>query len=97
MAKIENDLNRFGEDITDYSRYLERVNNALTEVEKSMQALNGSYSGGAHDALEQHFAEDANNVRKMLTELKKYLSDLHFADNAYDTCENQVRSLIGRI
>ncbi|MBQ9438653.1 MAG: WXG100 family type VII secretion target [Lachnospiraceae bacterium] len=96
MAYIEmaNSLPTFRVKIDDFDRAYGTLVQDFEEVVRQMNALNGMWSGQAHDALLQRFGEDQRTVQNMLEYMKALSEDLNFADQEYVRCEGAVSGII---
>ena len=83
-----------GKDISDYGTKVQQVEDALDQAFSAINELNRTWSGPAHDVLIAQFAVDRVIMEDMIKILRDYGTELENAKREYETCENNVDSLI---
>ena len=83
-----------GRDISQYGTMVQMVETALGDAYSAINELNNTWTGPAHDALVAQFVSDKEIMDDMLKILRDYGTDLDNAKREYETCENNVDSLI---
>ena len=92
--EIANELSRFNTDVEQFKTALDDLDNNYTNVFETIESLNSTWAGQAHDAFLTQFDNDNKNVKDMIEELKKYRDDLLFANNEYTKCEAEVNDIV---
>lgn len=95
--EIANNLTGFKGNIEDYERGYQQLVRDFEAVMTHMRALNGMWTGEAHDALMQRFERDRNTTQEMIDYMRQLLDDLKYANTEYIKCENAVAGIIGSI
>ena len=98
MAKvIGNDLERFRDDITQFSESLERMHSTANRVFEELASLNGMWEGSAHQVFNDQFLADADNMENLYQFLKRYLSGLEEDARRFSKCESDIDQIIKNI
>ena len=95
--EIANNLTTFKNNIEDYDRGYRELVKDFESVITHMKALNGMWTGEAHDALMQRFDRDSATTQEMIDYMKQILNDLQFANTEYTKCENIVAGIVDSI
>lgn len=95
--EIANNLSTFKNNIEDYERGYKDLVRDFDDVNSHMKALNGMWTGEAHDALMQRFERDRKTTQDMIDYMKQILDDLQFANTEYVKCENTVAGIVDSI
>lgn len=92
--KMGNDLNKFGKDVQEYTDLKNSIDKEYQNLKDQIEILNSMWTGDAHDALMTEFKQDDEQVKEMLSYLKKVEKNLNRALDAYRNCENSVGETI---
>ena len=94
MDVIANDLERFGQDITDYNQMLTRLDADQISLLTHMNELQNMWEGEAHNQFMETFNKDYEIVLQMVEFLKELHGDMTYADTEYTECESSVGNII---
>ena len=95
--EIANNLSTFKNSIEDYERAYRNVVQYFNDVVTHMRALNGMWTGEAHDTLMQRFEKDGRTTQEMINYIRQVLDDLAYAETEYTKCENVVAGIVDSI
>ena len=95
--EIANNLGSFKNHIEDYNRGYHELVRDFEAVVSHMKALNGMWTGEAHNTLMIRFEKDRQTVQGMLEYMRQILEDLQFANAEYTKCENNVAGIVDSI
>lgn len=95
--EIANNLGTFKNHIEDYDRGYRELVRDFDTVISQMKALNGMWTGEAHNTLMARFEKDRQTVQGMIEYMKQILEDLRFASAEYTRCENNVAGIVDSI
>lgn len=95
--EIANNLSTFKNSIEDYERGYRNLVKDFDTVVAHMRALNGMWTGEAHDILMQRFEKDRRSTQEMIDYIRQILDDLVYAEVEYTKCENTVAGIVDSI
>lgn len=76
---------------------LERMRSEAARLFEEVDSLSAMWSGSAHDAFVQTFAQDGEWLQQQIDLLAAHADELQNAQESYDRCDEVVRGLIGGI
>ena len=85
--RMQSDLNLLEEQIV-------KMDTAFQAAWDAVEALNATWEGPAHDTLVAQFLQDQETVKTMIISLRNYREELENAKKEYETCEQNVNSLV---
>lgn len=95
MAKvIATNTDRMKSDISTYNDRMNKMDTAFREAWDAVEALNATWAGPAHDTLVAQFRQDQEIVKNLMISLENYREEFENAKKEYETCEQNVNSLI---
>lgn len=95
--RIANNLVTFNRDIRSIESGTEQLRGTTQKLFSTLDALNSSWVGSAHEVYVQNVQDDRELMNNVLSTLTKFLQDMQDADRTYKTCESQVESTIASI
>lgn len=95
--RIANDLERFHADISSTEELLAQVQATSDKMFTSLDSLNTSWEGSAHNAFVANVNEDRAFMTEVLKTLRTYTESLDAAETTYRTCESDVSNVIAGI
>ena len=94
---IANNLSSFKNHIEDFEKGYRDLVNDFESFVNHITALNGMWTGEAHDAFMNRFDQDKAEVENMLDYIKEIHAALKYADTEYSRCEREVAGFINEI
>lgn len=95
--EIANNLSALKGDADDYTRAYQKLVKDFDTVVSQMHALNGMWTGQAHDAFLQRFEQDRIRNQNMINYIRETLEAIEYAEMEYIRCENNVAGLVDSI
>ena len=97
MARIANDLGKFGGDVQEFKALCTRLRTAHQTLASDFGALHSMWEGEAHNALTERFQEDYAVLGDLVDYLTALEQSLDHANDEYHRCENNVAGIIDSI
>ena len=94
MSVMANDSRRFGADVSDFASAVQRLEHEYVALQTKMAALQGMWTGEAHDTLQARFSADYAELGLVVEYLRQMRASLNNASQAYASCESLVRQTI---
>ena len=94
MSVMANDLRSFGSDVRSYTQAATQLRSEYETLLADMQALQGMWTGEAHESLEQRFMADYQTLGSVVEYLEAMGRSLENAEKEYTSCENTVSGII---
>lgn len=91
------DTGTLARDISELRNSLDNAKKQLDEMRDSIEALNGRWSGQAHDEFVVQFANDYETTKEHLATVDFLIESMQQARELYDLCENEVNGIIDAI
>lgn len=97
IARIEMDTQRLQRDIGLLREGRERARSHINELRNKMDAMNNMWEGPANAAMRQRFQKDYDYMMALCSTVQEMINTLESIRQAYDTCENNVHSLVSAL
>ena len=97
ISKVEIDTKRLQKDIDILNSNLSRMRKTGSNMMHSINALNAMWEGETKNAFLTQFKSDYETLESMEKVIEELIDDLEYAKNKYNSCENQVASIINSI
>ena len=97
MDRIENHLDNFRNDIDQYQVEYQKLMTAHQQLQADMESMKNDWEGQAFDATLDSFLTDQKKADQMMESLRTMLDNLHYADDQYTACENNVSGIVNSI
>lgn len=84
----------------DISELRETLSNAKTQLEdmfNQIKELDAMWDGPANAEFNQQFSNDYENAKNICATVESLLACIEFAQNEYNSCENEVNSVVSAI
>lgn len=94
ISVIEINTVQLSSDIKRLQNTLSRTRNHIEQLRAKMAAMNSMWEGPTNLALRQRFQEDHERMLALCSSLEDLIRTLESIRQAYDTCENNVRSTV---
>jgi len=91
---IATNTDRMQSDINLLEEQIVKMDTAFQAAWDAVEALNATWEGPAHDTLVAQFLQDQETVKTMIISLRNYREELENAKKEYETCEQNVNSLV---
>lgn len=85
------------EDADQVELKIRSLSSSLTKLREKMDELNGYWRGSAKTAYEAQYRRDCTTLEENISELNTILEAMFFAVKQYESCENDVRSVIDAV
>lgn len=94
ISQIEVNTVQLGSDITQLRSTLSQTRNHIENIRVKMDAMNNMWEGPTNMAVRQRFQADHERMLALCSLLEGHIQVLESIRQAYDTCENKVRSAV---
>lgn len=84
-------------DISELKNSLDNAKKQLEEMRGGIEALNGCWSGSAHDSFVIQFSRDYETAKEHLATVDFLIESMQNARVQYDSCESEVNGIIDAI
>lgn len=91
------DINQLLSDADDMSFEIEEILKEVRSVYDDVQALGAMWQGTASDKFATSFGEEYTKINEYLTELKKCVDHVKISAEDYNSCEQQIYSMVESI
>ena len=91
------DINQLLSDADDMSFEIEEILKEVNSVYDDVQALGAMWQGTASDKFATSFGEEYTKINEYLTELKKCVDHVKISAEDYNSCEQQIYSMVESI
>lgn len=94
---IANHLDHFRSDIGKFESAAGQLENSSRKLFDTLESLNASWSGAAHDEYVENVKEDEELMESVFKALISFGEELREAEVTYRTCEDNVEQEIARL
>ena len=91
------DITQLLSDADDMSFEIEEILKEVNSVYDDVQALGAMWQGTASDKFATSFGEEYTKINEYLTELKKCVDHVKISAEDYNSCEQQIYSMVESI
>lgn len=91
---IATNTDRMQSDINLLEEQIAKMDTAFQAAWDAVEELNATWEGPAHDTLIAQFLQDQEAVKALIISLRNYREELENAKKEYETCEQNVNSLV---
>lgn len=95
--EIAVDTSTLVDDITDLQEALDEITDNLDKMFDEILALDTMWEGPAKQIFMEQFAKDTIYAHEICETLQNLVECMTYAKNQYDTCENEISSIISAI
>lgn len=97
ISKIEMETMDLQRDIDNLYVHLNRMRQTGEKMRTEVIALNAMWEGEAKTAFTAQFEADYEKLQFMVKIIETFIKDLEFARDNYNSCENNVATIINSI
>ena len=97
ITRLEIETSRLQKDIDGLRTHLDGLRKTGDSMMAGINALNSMWEGEAKNAFVAQFQSDYETLKSMAEVIESLIKNLEEARQQYDTCENQVGSIIDAI
>ena len=97
MNEIRIEESRLAGDIGQFEECMQRFSNSQTAMQNSINELNKTWSGAAHDAFVQSFQNDMTLMNEVWNILADMLEAMRYAKASYQQCDAEVNAVVSAI
>lgn len=91
------DTSSLVDDITELQEALDEITGNFDKMFDEISGLDGMWEGPAKQIFMNQFEQDAKYVQEICETLQNLVECMTYAKNQYDTCENEISSIISAI
>lgn len=84
-------------DINELRTALGNARSYLKEMFNQLGELDVMWDGPANDAFKRQFANDYENAKNLCNTIDSLLSNMEYAREQYNACENEINSIVSAI
>lgn len=95
--KFEVETNQVKAMAESYQETLSQISSGRAKLYEVMAQLDGMWQGQAHNAFAAEYMADTERLGDLLTQLQRVGENISDARISYDTCEQEVKSIIQAI